>query len=247
MTTRVELRQETINAHGGVMSPEVAKEWGQWLKKQSLTLDAIYFQEVTQLVAITVRSALGPGWELERIGDQPGQSETAIAVRKSAGRIEEANSVPMGGGRWIGKFTGRLHTPRHLLEVLVDLDVCEIVLGNVFAPPGVDVNVKEGPFGKADRVIAWRRYWWRFRQWATRHNRKNILWATAGDLQENMRSRGATSPADTARRVGGEVYTRGIDGFLVGPGMTVRDIDTVPPGPGMDHHAVKGTLVIHLS
>lgn len=239
----LELRQATINAHGGVMSFDTAEKWGPWLADQAKDLDVIYLQEVTNRVARTAREFLGKGWDLERRIDRPGQGETATAVRRSAGTVQRSRSHPMGGGRWIGRFTGRLHTARHLLEVIVDLDVCVIALGNIFAPPGVDVT-PAGIRGKDDRVAAWRRYWRRFRRWGNGLNRAGILWATGGDLQDPRRARGTTSPHDTAQRVGGNVYLRGIDGFLVGPGLTVRDVETIEPGPGMDHHGVKGVLVI---
>ena len=239
----LELRQMTVNAHGGVMSADVAVKWLVWLRGQAASLDVIYFQEVTDRVARAIREGLGKGWELERKTAKPGQGETAIAVRRTAGTIDRGQSLPMGGARWVGRFTGRLHTPRHLLEVLVDLDLITIALGNIFAPPGVDVTPTEVK-GKDDRVKAWRLYWRRFRRWANGLNRAGIRWAAAGDVQEPRRARGTTSPHDTAQRVGGDVYLRGIDGFLVGPGMSVRGIETVEPGPGMDHHAVKGVLVI---
>lgn len=237
------LRQMTVNAHGGVMSPDVAHRWMLWLREQAKTLDVLYFQEVTDRVARAIREALGKEWDLERENGPAGAGETAIAVRKTAGRVSKSRVLPMGGGRWIGRWTGRLHTPRHLLEVFVDLDLTTIVLGAVFAPPGVDVTPTEVR-GKDDRVRAWRRYWRRFRRWGSGLNRAGYRWATGGDLQEPRRARGRTSPHDTAQRVGGKVYLRGIDGFLVGPGMRVEDIEVVAPGPGMDHHAVKGTLVV---
>lgn len=248
MTAQVplELRQATVNAHGGVLSEEEAERWGKWLERLAKGLDVIYFQEVTQRVATTVREVLGDEWDLERrLGDN-GQGETATAVRRSAGRVIRSRSLPMGNsrvGRWVGRYTGRLHTPRHLLEVRVDLDVCEVVLGNVFAPPGVDVT-PGGVLGKDDRVKAWRLYWRRFRRWGNGLTRVGTRWAAGGDFQDPRWARGTTSPHDTARRLNAGLALRGIDGFIAGPGMFLKDIEVIEPGPNMDHRVTKATLVV---
>lgn len=262
----VEFRDALINAHGGVWREPTAKAWRTWLEDlvDRQQLDVIRINEVTNRVYRATVAALGKDWEVERRHNRPGSDEVLLAVRKDFARVEDSRSLPMGGGRWIGRHTGRLHTPRQMLEVRIAHDLVDFFASVLHAPPGVDVDLEQQiparrrrglrkvarrltiVRGKADRVRAWRRYWRRFRRWAADINRLGIPWTAGGDVQEPRNSRGWTSPADTAARTGGNAVIRGIDGWLVGPGVRITDVTQVPPGPGMDHHVTIGTLTITL-
>ncbi|HXH77331.1 hypothetical protein [Nocardioides sp.] len=249
------------------MSEPTAKEFRTWLEVFAGDLDLIFMNEVTDRIHRAVAAALGKGWEVERRHNRPGSDEVLLAVRKSVGRVQSTRSLPMGGGRWIGRHTGRLHTARQMLEACIDLDVVDLFAAVLHAPPSVDVEIKpatprrrrgfgEGGLlgrvarrftvllGKADRVRAWRLYWRRFRRWADGINRLGVPWVAGGDVQEPRTARGWTSPADTAARVSGRSYLRGIDGWLASRHVHVKDIEVHDPAPGGDHHVVTSTLVI---
>lgn len=262
----VRLREALINSHGGPMREHTVQEWRTWLGHlvDEQSLDLIRFCEVTDRIHRAAVAALGRDWDVVRRDARAGSDEVMLAVRKTpTTRVQSSRSLPMGGGRWRGAHTGRLHTPRQMLEVVIDLDVCDHIAAVVHAPPGIDVDLEQQlPAvrrrglrkvsrritiirGKADRVLAWRRYWRRFRRWAAGVNRLGVTWSGGGDLQERRDSRGWTSPVDTAARVGGTTVIRGIDGWIVGDGVRVVDVTQVSPGPGMDHPVPIGTLVIN--
>lgn len=261
----LEIRQAVINAHGGPMREQTVQEWRVWLAhlKHDEGLQLIKMNEVTDRIYRAVLVALGPRWEVERRHDRPGSDEVLLAVRRDVGVVSGTRSLRMGGGRWIGRHTGRLHTARQMLEVAIDTDVLVLMAAVLHAPPSVDVELQTRAHfrrtprllrkwsrrmtilrGKADRVLAWRRYWSRFRRWANGINRLGIPWVAGGDVQEPQRARGWTSPVDTATRVGGRAEIRGIDGWIHSRGTDVRDVKVVPPGPGMDHRVTISTLVI---
>lgn len=221
----------TCNVHK-TSDPVVVAKWMRELLGE-IGPDVVLLQELTPRHTSALKVRTGGSHRLFVGNERPGANEVGVLVHRDH-KVTRDYNVPLGHQRWLGRHTGRLHTPRNMRVVQLRSG---LHLASVHLPPGVDCT-PHGLTGPKDRQKAWKQSYTRFRTWASH----DFDFVAGGDWNEHAGVRFPWSPRALAREIRDrvelpiELHTLGTIDYVMSRGLDVRPLRLIHDVPeGFDH------------